>query len=220
MFQAKAGAKYVAGSGLTIGKGQSRLGDTRGVDLLVIQPGSNSKGVKPTHALVRFHPVSGNLMLGGIHDEYPVRYFLDNQIKELGNGQWYAMWQTKNRFSIGDLECTITFPDLTEVQLDNLRMLRDDEFKSQGLLTPDIRLPVLPPTTPPNRVESVLIHKHVSSGGFGVFSVGVDASTGDICGVKTVCIKYKRVQQEIVNEAEFSLRFAVLINSFYLYGRY
>ena len=218
-FKAKEGAEQVVGSGLTIGKGQSKFGDTRGVDLLVIQPGSNSKGVKATHALVRFHPVSGNLMLGGIHDEYPVRYFLDNQVKELGNGQWYAMWQTKNRFSIGDLECTITFPDLPEVQLNKLRRSRDKAFKSNGLPPPDIRLPVLPPTMPPHRVNSVLVQKHVNSGGFGVFSVGVDASTGDICGVKTVCIKHKRVQEEIVNEAEFSLRFAVFINSFNLLDR-
>ena len=215
-----AGSNHVPGFGLTIGKGQTKLGATRGVNLLVIQPGSFSRGVKPVHAFVRFHPVSGHLMLGGVHDEHPVKYVLDNQIKNLGNGQWHALWQTKNRFFIGDLECTVTFPDLTEVQLEDLRRLRDTMFKSDGLPTPDKRLPVLPLTTPPHRVNSVLVHRHVGSGGFGVFSVGVDASTGDICGVKTVCIKYKRVQQEIANEAEFSLRFAVLLNSFYLCGRY
>ena len=183
------------------------------MDLLVIRPGSNSKGVKPTHALVRFHPVSGHLMLGGIHDEHPVGYVLDNQIKQLGNGQWHTLWQTKNRFFIGDLECTITFPDLTEAQLDDFRRVRDMIFESDGLPAPDKRLPVLPPITPPHRVESVLVHTHVASGGFAVFSLGVDTKTGDVCGVKGVCIKHKRIQQEVVNEAEFSLRFAVLINS-------
>lgn len=212
-FKAKAGAKQVVGSGLTIGKGQTKFGDTRGVDLLVIQPGSNSKGVKPTHALVRFHPVSGSLMLGGIHDEHPVEYVLDNQTKNLGKGQWHALWQTRNRFFIGDLECTITFPDLTERQLGNLRKSRDRKFKSDGLPTPDKRLPVLPTITPPQRVNSILVHKHIDSGGFGIFSLGVDANTGDVCGVKSVCIKRERVQEEIANEADFSLRFPVRIHT-------
>lgn len=218
-FKTMAGSNQVPGFGLTIGKGQTKLGVTRGVNILVIQPGTFSRGVKPVHAFVRFHPVSGHLMLGGVHDEHPVRYVLDNQIKTLGNGQWYALWQTKNRFFIGHLECTITFPDLTEIQLDDLRRLRDSIFKSDGLPTPDKRLPVLPPITPPHRVQSVLVHKHVGSGGFGVFSIGVDARTGEVCGVKTVCIKHKRVQQEVINEAEFSLRFAVPINSSNLFDR-
>ena len=158
-------------------------------------------------------------MLGGIHDDHPVGYVLDNQIKKLGNGQWHALWQTKNRFFVGDLECTITFPDLTEVQLDEFRRTRDMVFESSGLPTPDKRLPVLPPTTPPNRVESILVQTHLGSGGFGVFSLGVDTNTGDICGVKSVCIKHKRVQQEVVNEADFSLRFAVFINSSNLLDR-
>ncbi|KAL8791748.1 MAG: hypothetical protein Q9195_005686 [Heterodermia aff. obscurata] len=209
IFKANGNGKQVVGSGLTIGKGQTKFGNARGVDLLVIPPGSNSKGVKATHALVRFHPVSGYLMLGGIHDEYPVRYVLDNQTKDLGNGQWHALWQTKNRFFIGDLECTITFPDLTETQLGDLRRLRDTTFESDGLPTPDKRLPVLPLTISPHRVNSsILVHTHLNSGGFGVFSLGVDINTGEVCGVKDVCIKSKRVQQDIANEADFSLRFA------------
>lgn len=71
---------------MSIGRGSSKAGSDRGVDLLLTCPGKPPKGVILIHAFGRLHAESGSPMIGGVRDAHPVRLPIktDGQYKELG----------------------------------------------------------------------------------------------------------------------------------------
>lgn len=198
---------------LRMGKGSSREGVDRGVDLLTTCPGSSTHGIIKVHAILCFHQESGYLMLEGVSDDYPVRYMLDNDILPLGARMSHVMWQTINIFYLGATMYVLTYEKLSTQQLETLRQARDLVFSKARLSAPDHRLPLFPNQPVLRRLGSTIVYKYVDSGGFGMVGVGVDISSGNPCAVKTVHILGENVLHEILNELEVLLKFRVSICS-------
>ena len=194
---------------LTMGKGSSREGANRGVDLLTTCPGNSSHGIIKVHAVFRFHTESGHLMLEGVSDTYPVRYMLDNEILLIGARQGHVMWQAANIFYLGATMYVLTYPKPSLHQLETLRRARDLVFNKAGLSVPDHRLPLLPNEPVVKRIGFTIVYKYVDSGGFGMVGVGVDIRSGVPCAVKTVHIMRESVLRELLNELEILLKFQV-----------
>lgn len=198
---------------LSIGKGKSRLGEDCGVDLLTTFLGTPSRGIIDTHGIIYFHSQSGYLMIKGVNDQHPVRYMLDNELKDLGAEQSHMLWQSTNVFYLGHVEFSLTYSRLDASALRSLRRALKKAFEQGGLSTPESRLPVLPNQTPLKRLGSAVAYVYVGSGGYGMVGVGVDISTGDPCAIKSVPIKKASTLREMINEIEISLKFGVRTES-------
>lgn len=125
-------------------------------------------------------------MIGGVRDAHPVRLLMTNgQYKELGANKWHILCQRINRFFVGEVECTLTYPELVQQDLDIVRRFRDKLFKKNGLAAPDARLPVLPFKKPLVQTEDTLVYEYIASGAFGYVGIGVDQHTGEVRAVKS-----------------------------------
>ena len=194
---------------LRMGKGSSREGADRGVDLLTTCPGKSPKGVIKVYAIFRFHKESGYLMLEGVSGRHPVRYLHDNEILLIPPQLSVVMWQTANIFYLGATMYVLAYANLSVQQTETLRQARDRVFNKAGLPAPDHRLPLFPNEPVLRRLGSTLIYKYFDSGGFGMVGVGVDRHSGKPCAVKTVHIMREDALHEMLNELEVLLKFPV-----------
>ena len=195
---------------ILIGRGSSKAGPDRGVDLLIACPGKPPKGVISVHAIVCLHRESGFPMIGGVKDAHPVRILMTNgRYRELGADRWYILGQEVNRFFIGELECTLTYPNLARPALNAMGQARIRLFEDNGLAAPDLRLPVLPFKKPLVQIESTLVYQYIASGAFGYVGIGVDQHIGDVLAVKSIRVKDEKVRKEIAREARISLTLSV-----------
>lgn len=149
--------------GLTIGRGEPLSEANRGVDLLVIYPTKHSKGVMGIHAVIRLHPKTGWPMLGGVSNHHPVKFLVDNEEKNLGAGQWHALWQTTSQFFVGDIQCTLSLSKLGTDLLQSWGESRHKFFETRGLAAPDRRFPTLPLQKPIKSIGSFLVSRFCAS---------------------------------------------------------
>ena len=197
---------------LSIGKGSSDEGPDRGVDILVICPGKPPMGVIKNHAIIRLHPESGFPMIGGVNDKHPVDLqMLDGGYEEFGTGRWHILCQFVNRFTIGELQCTLTYSAPTQKKLDAMRRVRDEIFKRNGFEAPDARLPVLPFDEALRHVGPTFVFDYIASGAFALVGIGVDEYTGKVWAVKSIPIKKESTREEIVREVKVALQLSVSV---------
>ena len=198
---------------LSMGKGTSRHGEDRGVDLLTTCPGTPSRGIIDIHAIIYFHSQTRYLMIKGLNDQHPVRYMLDNELIDLGKEKSHMFWQPTNIFYLGEVEFSLSYLKLTTPELSQFGLALSKAFEKGGFSSSESRLPVMPNLAPLKRLGSAVVFNYVGSGGYGMVGIGVDISTGDPCAIKTVPIKKPTTLSEIINEIEISLKFEVRTES-------
>ena len=144
---------------LRMGRGSSREGADRGVDLLTTCPGHSSHGILKVHAIFRFHKESGYPMLEGVCAGNPVRYMHDNDILPIGEKLSVVMWQTANIFYLGATMYVLTYskPSIQETEI--LRQARDLVFSKAGLSAPDHRLPLFPNRPVVRKLGSTIVRR-------------------------------------------------------------
>ena len=161
---------------LSIGRGNSNLGETRGVDILLIYPKKYPSGVISQHARIRLHQETGVLMIGGLSDEHPVGFMDENVYINLRAGQWHVLFQLVSRILVGEIEAEIHCSNPGQAALDTIRQVRDRAFVEAGHAAPDSRLPVLPTEKPLKRLGDILIYRYIGAGGFGLVGIGIDVT--------------------------------------------
>ena len=193
---------------LTLGIGYDDRPD-RGVDILVTYPGKPTHGVLPIHAIIRAHIRSGFLMLEGFSDVVPVRYMEQNRIVALHKGEYRCLWETDNRFFLNDIEVILTYTELSQARLDDLRNLRDTQIYLRDLPMIHPELPLIPPKTPLKRYGDIIVFKTLGSGSYGVVALGLNIKTGEPCAVKTVWLRRGGNRNALFKEAELSFKYPV-----------
>ena len=149
-------------------------------------------------------------MIQGIDDDHPVHYILHNKPVFLGAGMSHALWQSVNRFFLGNLEFNLTYAELDETGQDHLREVRDRVFEWNSLRAPDARLPVIPP--PEYEIDqrgNCHIFGILGFGSYGIVRLGINIPTGYPCAVKSIHVKHSLVLDEILNEASILLKYPV-----------
>ena len=203
-------SKILPALGLSIGKGSSTGGETRGVDILLIYPNKYPSGVIGEHAIIRLHQATGVLMIGGLSNEHPVGFMDENVYIKLRAGQWHVLFQLVSRIIIGEIEAEIHCSNPGQAALNTIRQIRDRAFVEAGHAAPDSRLPVLPTEKPLKRLGDILIYRYIGAGGFGLVGIGIDVTTGEARAVKSITVKDNK-WSEPLNEAKMSLIFSVSI---------
>lgn len=191
--------------GWRIGKGSSKLPDSRGVDVLIVRPTQKeAMKVAAVHASVQFNVESGALLLRAATNK-PVWYYLENEEIKLQNKEQKVLSTPTNRFRIGELEYKLTFevPDVVTFVRDRNEYLNT----VHGREPPH---PMLDPIPKPNhrRLGHVVIHNSFNSGAFGWILAGVDASTGQALAIKELRLRcrdntVKLAQEEVVISRRF-----------------
>ena len=193
-----------------VGRGTSKLPHDRGVDIMVVCPGTRPKGVTTLHALIQFHPQSGVLMLSGLDDAHPVEYYLENNCLRLGSREKHVLYQQINRFKLGKLEFDLVYENLTDQQYSDYITVRNKIFTYAGYGTPHSRLLAVP-KEPRLRIGTVIIHESLSTGTFGMVSAAVDSRTGDPLAIKESVIKNSRERGELQKELDIATSFQVIV---------
>lgn len=100
-----------------MGSGTARLASRhQEVELLTVIRSEKGYDIAAQHAVVQFDLRFGVLMLCGIHDEFPVFYFLnddDDSIKLMTFDKYYLM-KKFNRFKLGNLEFKLIYGSAEE----------------------------------------------------------------------------------------------------------
>lgn len=205
-------SKQIPGLHYTLGKGSSSKGENRGVDLLLICPGKNSMGVLGHHAIIGWHRESSWPMIQGLSDKHPVSFMRNNDYIDLGDNICQALSERVNRFFIGQIECTLSFQNLTPGHLEYMRQIRNSAYEAVSIPVPDDRLPLLPLQEPIRRIRNINIYKYIGVGGFGIVGIGIDVDTGDVRAVKSVVIKDGVARRAAVAEALHCLTLSVPSN--------
>jgi len=194
--------------GWRVGRGAARLKD-RGVDLLVVCPDEHFHEVATVHALIQVHPESGVLMLRGVSDTRPVKYYLDKTIL-LYNKDKHVLFQRENRFSLGKLDFNLIYEDLNDEQYADHITIRNQSLEQDGKEVPSPRVFAIPRKAHV-KVDDLILHDNISSGTFGLVCAAVEATTGAPVAMKETWIKHKQMLQDksLKIEREVSTDFKV-----------
>ena len=203
--------------GWRIGRGSSRLGDERGVDLLLCRPGRKTRsGVAALQALIQLHPQSGVLMLVGLSESHPVEYLVDYHRSPilLWHGEKHVLHQRVNRFALGKLCYRIVYEEFTDkAKMEDYLRNRDADFLALGRPVPHPYLYTIPQDSQDecHRLGTVDLHRRMSSGTFGLVYAAVDRRSGDPLAVKELIIKNKSMSEheDLKNELEIADTFRV-----------
>ncbi|KAL9011372.1 MAG: hypothetical protein Q9173_003775 [Seirophora scorigena] len=195
--------------GWRVGRGTSRTqGKNRDVDILVICPGKRTKGVAPIHALVRFHPRSGVLMIVGVLDESPLQYDTTDRASPfvLGQGQKHVLYQPRNRIKIGSLSYNIVYENFDDTAYERYRAGRDNLLEEIGYSPPHAALSAIPRNQDAKK-GPVVLHGTMSRGGFGWIFAAVNAEDGEPLAVKEHRIKDKECKSDVEREIKIGSSF-------------
>lgn len=197
-------------TGWRVGRGAAKL-KNRGVDLLVVCPGEHAYDVAVVHALIHFHPESGVLMLRGVSDTRPVKYYLDETVC-LYNKDKHVLFQKENRFSLGNLDFSLVYEDLNVEHYADYIKVRNQGLEKAGKGVPSDRVFAIP-RMPHVKVDDFVLHDNISSGAFGLVCAAVDVKTGAPVAMKEIWIKRKDMLQDkgLKTEREVSTGFKVSI---------
>ncbi|KAI4162412.1 MAG: hypothetical protein LQ342_003978 [Letrouitia transgressa] len=192
--------------GWRIGRGSSKLEADRGVDILLIRPRKKTEGVATVHARIQFHPLSGVLMLVGVEDEKPIQYRVhdSNHPTMLRQGQKHVLYQKTNSFTLGNLQYTFVFEDLTQEKYAEFIKRRNILFEDLGHQAPHPALSAIPRQQDVKR-GPVITHGTLAFGKFGWVYSGVNAATGDPLAVKEHRPKNVQEQRIIDNEIDIGM---------------
>lgn len=192
-----------------VGKGTSKFSETdRGVDLMVICPGKNPKGVAVNHALIQFHLDSGMLMLTGVSKTRPVKYLLNNETLVLYEGDKHVLFQRINRFCIGMLEYDLIYTALTDTDYAQYVVTRNSAFVSAGRPPPHTHLWAVPRQDHLKR-GPFIFHRSLSSGRFGWVYAAVHSRTGTPHAIKELGISTLSESRQVLTEIHISTSFTV-----------
>ena len=194
--------------GWRIGRGTSKL-KNRGVDLLVVGPGEYSYGIDVVHALIQFHPESGVLLLRGVSEIEPVRYYLDRTLLLYAKDK-HVLYQAENRFSLGKLDFKLEYESLDDLQYSKYVTVRNKSLQEAGHGNPHPRL-IAVPRKPHVKIDNLILHDNLSSGAFGFVCAAVDGLTGVPLALKEVWIRNSSMAREndFVTECAVSTAFHV-----------
>ena len=183
----------------------------RGVDLLVVCPGEYSYDVAVVHALIQFHPESGVLLLRGVSDTQPVKYYLDKTVLLYAKDK-HVLYQEENRFSLGKLDFKLEYEKLDDDQYTKYVQIRNQSLKDAGVGAPHPRIFAVP-RKPQVKVDNLILHDNISSGAFGFVCAAVDARTGAPVAMKETWIKNREMirDRDLLTECEVSAAFKVCI---------
>ena len=195
---------------LVLGKGSSTRGQGRGVDILLDGPAEATNGIAESHALLRINRQSGFLMIEGIDDRYPVKYTLNNVDVSLGGKDCHSLWQTTNRFKLGNIEFQLTYAKRTLNELRISRLLRNNVFKRKNISPPDGRFPVLPPLEGHQHLHNnCLLFSIFAAGPDWTVHAAIDIKTGNPCVVRSVQINHVLLRDQIFKLASSLISFPV-----------
>ncbi|KAL8707341.1 MAG: hypothetical protein Q9220_007616 [cf. Caloplaca sp. 1 TL-2023] len=179
-------AKSKTTVGWRLGRGNPAADDeTRGVDILLIRPKSKSHNVAPIHARIQFHERSGVLMLVGLHQERPIRYWVHDESSpiSLANGQRHVLYQKSNHVSVGSLSYDIAFRDFNPDQYAQFLRRRNLLLYGAELHWPHMQISAIPRPEDVKR-GLVVTHGTIGYGRFGRVSPGVHIRTGMPIAIK------------------------------------
>ncbi len=179
-----------------------------GVDLLLICPGKSSRQVAPVHARIRFHDLSGAIMLFGVQEGKPVSYQIHDEAKPrlLTNGQGHVLYQSRNSFTVGRLHYVLVFTHFNDEQYSSFVEKRNALI--YGALTPHLQLSAVPRPTDVKR-GLFITHGTMGHGAFGRVLPAVDAHTGEPLAVKQQQPTNQHQMDMIVREADLGAMFKV-----------
>lgn len=193
----------------TIGRGHSKLGETRGVSHLVISPGQEPRGVMPQHGTIRFDPECGMLAIFPLSKNVPVIVFKGNGLKTIYLGEKYLIEDLMTLFTIGESEYILSLHKLNDYGFRKYKWLRDRAFDRAGLPRPDERIQPLPTRQSFNRTGSTIVHQIINKGGSADIWSGVNAVTGKVVAVKRMVITETAHLAFCREEVKINLNFAV-----------
>lgn len=194
--------------GWRVGRGIAKL-KNRGVDLLVVCPNEHLYDVAVVHALIQIHPESGVLMLRGVSDTRPVKYYLDKTIS-LYSKDKHVLFQRENRFSLGKLDFNLVYEALDDEQYADRITIRNRGLEQAGKEVPSPRILAIPRKAHV-KIDDLILHDNISSGAFGLVCAAVEASTGAPVAMKETWIKHKHMLQDksLKVERDISTQFRV-----------
>ena len=157
----------------------------RSVDLLLIRPGQDAERVAPIHAIIKFNPHSGALLLVGAADGRHVRYTLhdSNRPLLLNNREQHVLYQSTNNFDVGNLSYSLTFTSFDTEQYANFVDKRNEILGRYGFPAPHPYLSAVwrPQDTKCGRV---ILHASFAAGAFGWVRAGIHSRTGVPLAIK------------------------------------
>lgn len=173
----------------------------RGIDLQVSCPGRFSYDVAVVHALIQFHPESGVLLLRGVSENNPVKYYVDKTIA-LYAGDKHVLHQEENRFSLGKLDFKLEYERFDDDEYAAYDKVRNEMLERAGGHVPHSRL-IDVPRKPHVKIDNLILHDNISSGAFGLVCAAVDARTGMPLAMKEVWIKSHNMVQDTSLNVEY-----------------
>ena len=193
----------------TFGRGNGKLGKSRGVSHRVIAPNKDPRGVIGQHLTIQIDADSGALVAVGHNDNFPAYIFDNNEKKNLGKGQTSVLPGKINQLGMGKLIFNFTLQNLDPIGRKNYRRVRDYALAQAGKKAPDPRIHVLPLDQPFNRAGKALLHQPVNKGSWGTVNSGVIAESGQTCAVKHMFITEAGAYWEIEGEIAILLSYKV-----------
>lgn len=193
----------------TFGRGNGKLGETRGVSHRVIAPNKDPRGVIGQHLTIQIDPDTGALMAVGHDDDFPAYIFIDNEKKNLGKEQTAVLPSKVNPLGMGKLLFNFTIQNLDKVGRENYRQIRDLALAQAGKDAPDSRFHALPLDQPFNRAGKAILHQALDKDSWGTVTSGVIADSGEKCAVKHMFINERGAYLEIEGEIVILLSYKV-----------
>ena len=193
----------------TIGGGDSKFGETRGVSHLVSYPSLTRQDVAAQHVPIRFDSKSGMSAVVPLTKAQPVVIYNATGIKTIHLGEKHLVQDLMTHFAIDKKEYMFFLHRLNQKDLEMLKWLRARAFHRSGLAQPDGRIQPLPIRQPFNRVGSTLIHRMIARGRWADIWSGVNVDTGEILAVKQIVITEPAHHDFLDEEVKINLDFPV-----------
>ncbi|KAL9634589.1 MAG: hypothetical protein Q9204_002936 [Flavoplaca sp. TL-2023a] len=206
----KSAAGWRLGKGYSSGSAPGASAQDKGVDLLLIRPGKSNRHVAPVHARIRFHPLSGAIMLFGVQEGKPVSYEVHDEYKPrvLAHGQGHVLYQARNLFTVGKLSYILVFNEFNDEQYFSFVQKRNALIYGSDAMIPHLHLSAVPRHSNLKR-GLVITYGTIGHGAYGRVLPAVHAHTGDSLAVKHQQPTNKHQMDNIVREADLGTRFKV-----------
>ena len=200
--------------GWRVGRGSSRRGADRGIDLLICPPERGRKmRVAAVHALIQLHRESGVLMLVGLSDSHPVEYIVPNKRVPLllRHNEKHVLHQKTNIFSFGKLLFKLVYEEMNELATQQYTIVRDLYLEQLSGRAPHPHLHSVPSESY-SMIGDVILHQSIATGAFGWIYAAIHTRSGAPLAVKELTIKSPRdathpdLKNEIIVSTSFKVR--------------
>lgn len=169
-----------------LGRGSSKHGERRGVDILLAMPKTKtSENVAAAHAMLHVHPRSGAWILSSGPSAVP--FTLDDKAIKPGNSCCLSKFQSK--LVVAGMEFSIEFFIKNEERETDYCDLRDTVFRNNGMAPLITRISGIPFESDIHLQGHVVYRTGLGRGTFGLVSEGFHPQSGNLRAVKEIVIQ-------------------------------